>query len=143
MMTTGSPNLEENSIPPTVERLAIAPVVTQLRPGRRPQTAMEQGPPPQEPALIELAAAAPPAAPQQGPNKDHLRAVREAALVGTIEGIARVLSPRFVFLLAAIGAFALALLARDWLGVAVFVGYCALVMLPLVALDYLNRRKGG
>lgn len=57
-----------------------------------------------------------------------------------------VLGSRIILLLSLIGAFVLALMASyggNWMGIGLFVAYCAMTVLPLVWLDWNGRRAGG
>jgi hypothetical protein len=71
------------------------------------------------------------------------RAARVAAALGTFDAIARVLSIRVILLLSVVGAFALAVLARDLVGGSIFAGFSVLVVIPLIWLDHTTRRPSS
>ena len=97
-------------------------------PDRRPRKAAEPAPPPVSsplpPQLTDLTR----------------REIQLAGTVGFLRGVAALLAIRWILMLASGGAFALAYIARDWLGFALFVAYCSLVIVPLILLDYTTRR---
>lgn len=61
--------------------------------------------------------------------------------MGVLAALAAVLGARLLLLLSVIGGFVLALQARDQLTAGVMIAYCILIVIPLVALDIVNRRK--
>lgn len=67
----------------------------------------------------------------------------DSAAIGALTAIASVLASRLILLLAVVGGFVLALRVVDPTGIWLLGVYCALIVLPLVALDVLTRRKGA
>jgi hypothetical protein len=69
-----------------------------------------------------------------------------AAILAVFKAIAMVLAPRLQLLLALIGAFVLALLAMQWqsnIGLAILAAYCALTVIPLIALAWPERGRAA
>jgi hypothetical protein len=68
------------------------------------------------------------------------RELQLAAAVGFLRAAAAILAVRWILLLTCCGAFVLAFIAKDWLGLGTFVAFCCLVIIPLIFLDYSTRR---
>lgn len=70
-----------------------------------------------------------------------LRQVQLNAALGFLRAAAAILAVRWILLLTCCGAFVLAFIAKDWLGLATFTAFCCLVIIPLIYLDYSTRRS--
>ena len=91
--------------------------------------------------VVPLPRAAPTAAPDRpAPALAPVQNRADVAFVGTLTAIAAILASRLLLLLAVIGGFVLALLAREQLGFYTLIAYSILIVIPLVGLDVMTRR---
>lgn len=99
-------------------------------------------------SLVRIAAPPPPPTPDFGPAiaaaVERQAKLRDGATDAAYRAVASVLAVRVQLLLSLIGAFVLALFAMQWqspAGLYVLIAFCALTILPLVALHFLGRPR--